>query len=66
MTMWDLGNQALTHSAAAMQAGHVCLRPGLIDEDQPGSVNLALQALPDLTPAGNITAVLFTGVQSFF
>jgi hypothetical protein len=49
-----------------MQAGHVCLRPGLVDKDQPGGINLALQPLPDLTPPGNIAAVLFTGVQSFF
>jgi hypothetical protein len=64
--MRHFGNQALTHSTATVQAGHVCLRPGLVDKDQPGSINLALQPLPDLTPPGNIAALLFTGVQSFF
>ena len=66
MAVRHLGNQALTHRTATMQAGHVCLGPGLVNKDQPGRVHPALQALPYPTPPGNIVAVLFTGVQSFF
>jgi hypothetical protein len=66
MAMGHLCNQALTCGATTVQARHVCLRPGLVDKDQPGGINLALQALPYLTPPGNIAAVLLTGVKSFF
>jgi hypothetical protein len=49
-----------------MQARHIRLRPGFVNKDQPGRINLALQALPYRTPPGNVVTVLLTGVQSFF
>jgi len=66
MSVRHFSDQALAHGTATMQARHICLRPGFVDKDQPGSINLALQTLPDLTPPGNIAAILFTGAQRFF
>ena len=58
MIAWNPCNQALTQGAATMQARHICLRPGLVNKDQPGSINLALQTLAYLTPPGNVGTVV--------
>ena len=62
----NLGDQALASGAAAMQAGHVRLRPGLVYEDQTGRANLALPLLPLPPPPRDISAVLLAGAQAFF
>ncbi len=62
----DLGHQPIASSAAAMQARHVGLRPGLVDEDQTSGVNPALILLPLRPPARHVGAVLLGGVQAFF
>jgi hypothetical protein len=49
-----------------VQAGHVCLRPGLVDKDYSPRINLGLQALPQRTPPGNVRPVLLGRAQSFF
>ena len=62
----NFGDQALTSGAAAMQAGHVRLRPGLVYEDQTGRTNLALPLLPLPPTPRDISAVLLAGAQAFF
>jgi hypothetical protein len=49
-----------------MQAGHVGLRPGLIDEHQPRGRDFALSLFPLPAPAGHVGAILFAGAQAFF
>ena len=64
--VWHFANQTLTFGAAAMQAGHVGLRPGLVDEDQAASTDLALPLLPLAPSPDNVSAILLTGAQAFF
>jgi hypothetical protein len=45
---------------------HVGLGPGFVDKDQPSGLKPTLVFLPPLAPAGNIGAVLLTGVQGLF
>jgi hypothetical protein len=59
-------DQALTTRGASMLAGHVGLRPGLVDEDQPLGIDVALVALPPHTLAGNVRPVLLGRAQAFF
>ena len=66
LAVGHFGDQALTSGAAAMQAGHIRLRPGLINEDQTGRTDLALPLLPLLPPPRDISAVLLAGAQAFF
>jgi len=66
LAVGHFGDQALTSGAAAMQAGHVRLRPGLINEDQTGRTNLALPLLPLPPPPRDVSAVLLAGAQAFF
>ena len=61
-----LGDQGLAPCAPAVGPDHVGLGPGLIDEDQPPRVNLALMALPPRPAPGDVGAVLFAGVHGFF
>jgi hypothetical protein len=63
--MRHFGDQTLTSGAAAMQAGHVGLRPGLVDEDQTGRTNLALPLLPLSSPPRDVSAILLAGAQAF-
>ena len=66
LAVGHFGDQALTSGAAAVQAGHVRLRPGLVYEDQTGRTNLALPLLPLPPPPRDISAVLLAGAQTFF
>ena len=59
-------NQALALGAAAMQARHVCLGPGLVDEDELGWIKGGLIALPSQARGGHVRPVLLGGVHSFF
>jgi hypothetical protein len=49
-----------------MPPGHIGFGPGLVDKDQPFSVEPALVFLPPLAPAGDVGAVLFAGLQALF
>ena len=64
--MRDLRDQSLTSRTTAMQAGHVGLRPGLIDEHQPRGRDFALSLFPLPAPAGHVGAIRFAGAQAFF
>lgn len=61
-----LGEQGLSPRAPATGPDHIGLGPGLIDEDQPGGINLALMPLPPGAAAGDIRPVLLAGVHGFF
>lgn len=61
-----LRDQSLASGTTAMQAGHVGLCPGLVDENQPRRRNQALPLAPLAPPAGDISALLLAGVQGFF
>ena len=58
--------QPLAPRTAAMRAGHISLGPGLIQEDEPARIKLALLALPPAAAAGDVRAVLLGGHQAFF
>ena len=60
------GDQTLSARGSTVGAGHICLCPGLVDEDQARRVNAVLVALPPLALAGDVGAVLLGGAQSFF
>jgi hypothetical protein len=64
--MRDMGDQPLASRRSPVRASHVGLRPCLIDEYQARRVNAALVALPSLSLAGDVGAVLLGGVQGFF
>lgn len=61
MPVRNFGDQALPHGATAMQAGHVCLGPGLIDKNQPGTIDFALMLFPQMTPTRDTRPILLTG-----
>jgi hypothetical protein len=58
--------QPLAPRRPPIKARHVRFRPGFINKDKPFWLELGLQALPTLSPAGDPTAQLFTGQQAFF
>jgi hypothetical protein len=60
------GDQAFASGASAMSAGHVGLRPGLVDEDKPPRIDPRLTRLPPFTPLGDVRTVLFGGAKAFF
>jgi len=64
--VWHFVDQTLPSGAAAMHAGHVGLRPGLVDEDQAARINLALPLLPLAPSPGDVSTILLTGAQAFF
>lgn len=66
MTVWNFRDQPLTPRAPAMKTGHVRLRPGFVDENQPPGGDLVLMPLPLAPPPRDVSAVLFAGVQAFF
>lgn len=66
MTVRHLRDQSLASGTASVQSGHVRLRPGFIDEDQPSGGDLVLVLLPLPPPARDVGAILFAGVQAFF
>jgi len=62
----DADAQALAARSAAVGAGHVGLRPGLVDEDQPLRVEVGLALEPGLAPLQDIGAILLAGVRGLF
>jgi hypothetical protein len=64
--VWDAPDQTLTTRRAAMRAGHVGLRPGLIDEDQALGINASLIAPPSGALSRDVGTLLLGGAQGFF
>jgi len=58
----QLGDQTGATRRAPMAAGHIGLSPGFVDEHQALGVKPALVLLPLGPPAGDVGAVLLTGV----
>ena len=58
--------QPLAPGAAAMATGHVGLGPGLVQEDEPPRIKLALRALPLLAALHDVRPLLLGGHQAFF
>jgi hypothetical protein len=58
--------QALPVRGAAMAAGHVGLRPGLVDEDQPRGVEVGLGVEPGLPAYQDVGTILLAGVRGLF
>jgi hypothetical protein len=50
-------DQTLAFGASPVRARHVRLRPGLVNEDEPGRIDGRLTRLP--TPAGDVRPILF-------
>ena len=63
MAVWRLLDEAIATPAPAAQARHVCLGPGLVDEDEALGVKPGLVGLPPCAPPGDVGSVLFGGVQ---
>ena len=66
MAMWPLGDQPLATRTAAVAAGHIGLRPCLINEHEPVGITLALRALPACAPPRYIRPLLLGGREAFF
>ena len=64
--MQSFGGQPFASRGATVGARHIGLGPGLVDEDQPSGVNLALILLPLSPSPGDVGAILLAGVQAFF
>ncbi len=60
------GEQWLSPRTPATGPDHVGLGPGLIDEDEPRRIDLALMPLPPGAAAGDVRPVLLAGVHGFF
>ena len=58
--------QALAARGAAVGAGHVGRRPGLVDEDQALGIEIGLALEPGLAPLQDVGAVLLAGVRGLF
>jgi hypothetical protein len=66
VTVGRLGSQAFSAGAPAAQGRHVCLGPGLIDEDQPFWINAVLIPCPLAASSLNVGTILLFGQKSFF
>src|SRR6266480_1470824 len=59
-------DQALAARRPAIKAGHLGVEPGLIEEDEPAPVHVALPGPPALPAPGDIRAVLLGRSQALF
>ena len=66
MAMGNPCAQALAPGAASAQTGHLGREAGLIDEHQPGRVEIELPLKPRLTRGADIDPVLLGRVSGFF
>ena len=66
MAMRHPPDQPRTAAAAAVAAGHVGGRAGLVDKHQSTRVKLRLPALPHLPCRRHVGALLLGGVYGFF
>jgi len=64
--MGHLCFETLTSRPPTAQWRHVGFDPGLVNEDQPRSVNLALMGLPAVSLARDIWPILLGGPICFF
>jgi hypothetical protein len=62
----DAPDQTLTAWRAAVGAGHVGLRPGLVDEDQALGINAPLMPSPAGPLTSDVGSLLLGGAQGFF
>ena len=58
--------QALAAWAAPVRAGHVGLRPGLVEEDQPRGIEVGLPVEPGLPAFQDVRAILLAGMAGLF
>ena len=66
VTVRRLRPEPLSARRPAPERRHVCLGPGLVDEDQTGRINPAL-ILPPLRPTSrDVGTILFAGEHGFF
>jgi hypothetical protein len=66
MPVRRLSAQALASWPPAMGADHVGFRPGLINEDEAGRINLSLMLFPACPSARDVGPVLLGWQQRFF
>lgn len=66
MAVWNGGSQTFAALAAAMCSRHVGRRPGLINEDEPVTIELALALAPGFPPRQDIRAILLGGMGGLF
>jgi hypothetical protein len=66
MAVRNPGAQTLAARRPAAQPRHLRAGAGLVDEDQPGRVEIGLAVEPGFTPLGDVGAVLLGRVRSFF
>jgi hypothetical protein len=64
--MWDLVDEALSPWRPAAQAGHIGLRPGFIDEDQPPGIDEPLIGSPSFAVATYVRAILLACDKGLF
>jgi len=64
--MRNLVDEALSLRRPAAQAGHVGLRPGLVDEDQSPGIDEALIGSPSSAVAAYVGAILLARDQGLF
>jgi hypothetical protein len=66
MAAGHLGLKPLSTQTPSAQRRHVGLGPGLIDEDEPPRIDLALIGLPARPLAGDVRPVLLAWQNGFF
>jgi hypothetical protein len=64
--MRNLVDEALAFRRPAAQAGHVGLRPGLVDEHQAPGIDAALIGSPSFAVAAYVRAILLTRDEGLF
>lgn len=66
MTVRNAGPQAFAALAATMRSRHVGRRPGLVNEDEPIPVELALAFTPSRASRQDVRAILLCGMSGLF
>jgi hypothetical protein len=66
VAMRDGGAQPLTSGRAAPQAGHFGGGPGLVDEHQPGRIEVELGVEPGFATLQDVRPLLLGGMRSLF
>src|SRR6516165_7414946 len=66
MPVRHAANHTLAAWSTAIAAGHIRRRPGFINEDQLGGVQLRLTVAPSLSRRSNVGTALLRGVLGLF
>jgi hypothetical protein len=66
MTMRNLRGQAFAYPTTTMRAGHIRLRPRLVNKNEPSYIEPTLISLPSQTLTRDISPVLLGGQETFF